>query len=230
MLGVPTAETLLTIAMGRADDATLEFEMNRIKYPPALQDGWSFADGLFSIELPTVTSCNTYASARHAAFPPEEQFGFRYRTRWLMAIGLYNLYEYMPYNRRPMNMQAYWVGVHFHHWMGRHIPGFWNAMHWSETNRIEFRRQLCFKNQCTITFLGFGKGFGIEHGAPILYVTDRGGKQRNLIYRCRNDDLSGENCYPEHLDSEHRFACWDLPNRETRKAITDAFALVAAIS
>ncbi len=224
-----TAEGLAALGSAQEDDHQYRVLENRRQYPPQLIDGWRANDEFLEVELPAVTvSAADRQVARKVAFPYTDRGLFKDKTIWPIRLRLYDLYQIFP-NRVPQQLHAYWVAHNFHHFAATRVPGFWNAYHWAEAEKKAFRLKFRFNEQAVITFHGFGSARGLASGAPAFYISHKDGRVRGLIFRAIANDPPGENCYPEHLSSGKRFPCWLSPNAQTRGAIVDTFAMLAAL-
>jgi hypothetical protein len=224
-----TAEGFSALASAQEDNYALHVQELRKAHPPTLIEGWRATDEFLEVELPAVTvSAAHRRTAREIAFPHTERGLFRDKTLWPMRLRLYDLYRVLQL-RTPQHLHAYWVGHNFHHFAAARVPGFWNAFYWAEAEKKEFRLKLRFKEQAVVTFHGFGSAHGLANGASALYVNHAGGRAQSLMHRALSKDTPGENCYPEHLSSGDRFPYWLPPNAQTRAAIVDTFAMLAAL-
>jgi hypothetical protein len=224
-----TAEGLGTLASSQEEHYSLRVQEMRRAYPPELVEGWRVADEFLEVELPAVTVLAAHRqNVRGVVFPYKDRGLFGDKTIWPIRLRLYDLYRMLP-NRVPQQLPAYWVAHNFHHFAADRVPGFWSAYYWAEAHKKEFRLKLRFKDQAVITFHGFGGARGLPNGAPAFYISHKDGRVQGLIYRALANDPLGEDCYPEHLSSGRRFPCWLAPNAQTRSAIVEAFAMLAAL-
>lgn len=128
-------------------------------------------------------------------------------------------------------MNAYWVGLRFHHFMGKHIPGFWDMHQYKKAFGDDKVVRLIFEEQCEIIFYGTHSSNSSSENGATLVVIDINSNRRvldkwELLYQSQstNRDI----CYPEHRELKH--PAFELPSKETAKAIIQTYAMVAAIS
>lgn len=121
-------------------------------------------------------------------------------------------------------MNAYWVGLGFHHFMGKHVPGFWDVQNYKNVSDHKVIR-LIFDGQCEIIFYGTHNGCPTTDDGATWVVIDGDGKRYVLLYNSPSADR--DICYPEHLDLEH--PAFELPSRATARAIIRTYAMIAAI-
>jgi len=173
--------------------------------------GWFVDDsGFFTLKLPAVNPTKAhFKEADCTAFP--------------YPLSIYRLaLDRLCHERFKMN--AYWVGLHFHHFMGEHVPGFWDTLNYQEVHDNKIFR-LIFDRQCEIIFYGTHSGVSTPEDGATLIVVDNDGSRHVLLY----DSPSGDRdiCYPEHR--ELKYPSFELPSRKTAKAIIWTYAMVAAI-
>jgi len=173
--------------------------------------GWFVDDnGFFTLKLPAVNPTKAhFKEADCAAFPH--------------PLTLYRFAFDRQCSER-FKMNAYWIGLHFHHFMGKHVPGFWDTFNYEKTHDSKVFR-LIFAGQCEIIFYGTSSSAPTPEDGATWVVVDNEGNRHVLLY----DSPSAERdiCYPEHRDVKH--PAWSLPSKKTEKAIIWTYAMVAAI-
>jgi len=177
-----------------------------------LPEGW-FVDenGFYTIALPAVKPTKEhYREADCKAFPHPL---FVYR----LAL------DQSCFERFKMN--AYWVGLRLHHVMGEHIPGFWDVQNYKDPFDHKVIR-LIFKSQGEIVFYGTHSRAPAADDGATLVVIGEDSSRRVLLYNSPGA-ASSEICYPEHRDL--KYPAFELPNKETEKALISVYAAVAAV-
>ncbi len=176
-----------------------------------LSTGWFIDEnGFFALKLSAVNPTKAHSKEADCEAFPHPLFIYR--------IAL----DRSCFERFKLN--AYWVGLRFHHFMGKHVPGFWDVQHYEQVHDNKVIR-LIFDGQCEIIFYGTHSGVSTPEDGATLIIVDNDGNRHVLLYNSPSADR--DICYPEHRELKH--PAFELPSKETAKALILTYAMVAAI-
>ena len=184
-----------------------------------LPEGWYIDDnGHYSCEFPPVDiQVQDFEAGEHEAYPAYLQTA--------------RMSDETSWSRFQMN--AYWVGLHFHHWMGKNVPGFWDVFNYKRSENSNKVIRLVFEDQGEIIFYGTHGGYNNGHAQTdkqnaTLVVKNDKGKTFRLLYESNIANPHRDICYPGEQDIEH--VGFNLPPKDVHADnIISAYAIVAAL-
>lgn len=129
-------------------------------------------------------------------------------------------------------MDAGHVALGFHHWMGHHVPNFWDVYHYEQQEHRDKVFRLVFEGQGEIVFHGTHGGYWGEHsktdeqGAKL--VVKSGEETYRLLYESHCANPHRDVCYPGQRDMA--MTAFNLPPKgPLADNIITAFAIIHAV-
>lgn len=221
-----SAKGLAAMASASIEEAEINNLVRDSMYPPGLVEGWKILGDYFEVELPAViVTAEHRALALRAAFKVEESHVPQTALGWFVKKRPY-IDQVVPWEVEYAHY-ASTVSCCFHHYVAKHVPGYWNAFGLAQKERLPFRWKLRFREQALVVYEDSVRGQHVP-GAPTLSIHYRDGRAQSLIHAGLTEHTRLALRYPEHLSSDHTDPSRLPPSPQTRARIGELFAMVRA--